>query len=187
MVHSGCYNSRLSIKTAKRNEKMNFHNQQAILWPETGLTLGPRPRVRAIKRLPQQVVFTLLNPEENPGMIEEETLRCGKGWVGAPLDARGHSMSDWPNWLAAVIALEKVLKSGATVYLHCAAGIHRTGSLAYLYFRRDGYSQSEAKRRVFALRPIIEDEIGNKMDRVEEMFRKAVNKKTIRDYYEEGK
>ena len=145
-----------------------------------------RTKLKNIKNLPQQVIFTLLNPEEHPEDIKQATLNSGKAWVHAPLDARGQSTSDWVSWLDAAVALKKVLDAGATVYLHCAAGIHRTGSLAYLYYRRDGYGTHESRRMVYALRPVIEDQIGDKMDRVEAMYIKVISEKTLRDYRTEG-
>ena len=139
------------------------------------LTLGPRPKLKNIPKLTQRVIFTLLNPEEGPEIIKHVALECGKAWVGCPLDARGHSTSDWPKWLAAVEALELLLKKDITVYLHCAAGIHRTGSLAYLYFRRQGYSVGGAKKLVFELRPVIKRDIGNKMATIEAMYKENTN------------
>lgn len=163
----------------------NYKIQKAIWFDNEPLTLGPRPKLKNIKNLPQQVIFTLLNPEEHPEDIKQATLKAGKAWVHAPLDARGHSMSDWSNWLEAAIALKKVLDAGATVYLHCAAGIHRTGSLTYLYYRLDGYGTHESQRKVFKLRPVIEDQIGDKMTKLEALYVEAINVKTLRDYYEE--
>jgi len=164
----------------------DYKVQKATWFDNEPLTLGPRPKLKNIKNLPHQVIFTLLNPEEDPREdIKRAVLNAGKAWVHAPLDARGQSTSDWEYWLDAAIALKKVLDAGATVYLHCAAGIHRTGCLAYLYFRRDGYGTHESKRRVFKLRPVIEEQIGDKMDKVEVMYVQAIQEKSLRDYYEE--
>ncbi len=137
------------------------------------LTLGPRPRLKNIQKLTADVVFTLLKPEESdPKQIGSTTKGCHKTWAWHPLSTLGHSASDWPHWLAAVEELEEHLGSGQRVYLHCAAGIHRTGSLAYLYFRRQGSTPVEARQEVFRLRPVIEGQIGNKIAAMEAMYRK---------------
>ena len=139
----------------------------------SNLILGPRPKLKSIPSLNTDVIFTLLKPEEaSPELIGIAARESGKQWVHFPLDAREHDshLSSLKEWNQAAELLASFLSVGSIVYLHCAAGIHRTGTLAYLYFRHQGFSHAEAKEKVFELRPIIQEQIGNKLEIMNEML-----------------
>lgn len=135
------------------------------------LTLGPRPKFKKIKNRSEQVIFTLLKTNEDAPAIGTAVKKADKIWVHCPLSVRHHDFSPWRDWVEAAELLELALDvMGQTVYLHCAAGIHRTGSLAYLYFRRKAYTPEQARAKVFQMRPVIEDQINTKMFEMEAMI-----------------
>ncbi len=137
----------------------------------SNLTLGPRPKFKKIKDRSEEVIFTLLKTNEDAAAIGAAVKKAGKMWTWHGLSVRNHDFSPWRDWENAVLDLEQCLDvMDQTVYLHCAAGIHRTGSLAYLYFRRKAYTPEQARAKVFSMRPVIEDQINTKLFEMEAMI-----------------
>jgi len=135
------------------------------------LILGPRPKLKAIPMLGVDCVFTLLMPAEQPLGIEIAVSKVGLAWLWHPLTIRASELSPWEQWAEAVDSLELALTCGWRVYLHCAAGIHRTGCLTYLLLRERGANMREAAETVYRLRPVICTEIGDKFEVVESLRR----------------
>lgn len=134
------------------------------------LVLGPRPKLKKVGNRSEEVIFTLLTKSEEAEDIGNAVRVSGKIWRWHPLSVRHHDFSLWEEWITAVNDLEICLEAHKTVYLHCAAGIHRTGSLTYLYLRRKAYTPEQARAKVFSMRPIIEEQINTKMFDMEVMI-----------------
>lgn len=56
--------------------------------------------------------------------------------------------------------LEQILGEGAKMYIHCSAGIHRTGMLVFGLLLLLGYGDTEAKRILRDLRPETFEQVG---------------------------
>ncbi len=134
------------------------------------LVLGPRPKLKKIAGRDEEVIFTLLTVKEDAEDVGHVARAGGKIWCWHPLSVRHRDFSSWADWVTAVNNLDQHLGMNYTVYLHCAAGIHRTGCVTYLLFRKHGYSPGNARAAVFNLRPIIEDQINSKFDDIEELM-----------------
>ena len=144
------------------------------------ITLGPRPKHKdlANKRIAAESVLCLLKQEEmtttngdfDMGGI---AIDAGYTWINIPSDARPWSsdVSTPEHWLYVASELEELLGYGK-VYVHCAAGIHRTGLAAYSWYREYGGvdTHKEAFYYIVKHRPVIKTDIGNKILVMREYF-----------------
>jgi protein-tyrosine phosphatase len=60
---------------------------------------------------------------------------------------------------AAFARMDVELASGGRLYVHCSAGLHRTGMFAFAYLRHRGLSPAEAVALIRELRPLTADEL----------------------------
>ena len=51
------------------------------------------------------------------------------------------------------VLLQAALRRGESVLLHCSAGLHRTGTVAYAVLRASGWGESDAARGLQLMRP----------------------------------
>lgn len=142
-------------------------NDIAPTWQAVGggrLALGPRPRVRALPDLRAAGathIATLLSEHEGARDVGDAAVRAGLAWLWLPLpNGDPPPQARTPELLAALDAWISHLSGGAAIYLHCAAGIHRTGTIAHALLLRLGLPASDARRLLSALRPITAAEVG---------------------------
>lgn len=128
------------------------------------LSVGPRPKLRglgALRDAGATHLATLLSAQEGAEELGAAARAAGLAWVWLPL-ANGDppALPRTPELLTALDAWGEVLAGGARIYLHCAAGIHRTGMIAYALMRRLGVAADAARLRLAELRPITASEVG---------------------------
>jgi protein-tyrosine phosphatase len=126
------------------------------------LALGPRPGKRTYPALRDATdVLTLLTAEEGALAIQAEIERLGLRFWHLPLP-NGKPFP--PERDAAIrecfVPLRARLGEGARLYVHCAAGIHRTGMIggALLYFL--GLGDAEVRAALAALRSHTAEGVG---------------------------
>jgi protein-tyrosine phosphatase len=56
--------------------------------------------------------------------------------------------------------LAAVVEAGGGVYVHCSAGIHRTGMVVYGFLRSMGFSALQARQALKELRSVTGAEVG---------------------------
>lgn len=120
------------------------------------LAIGHRPK---LKRLPQLAeaevthVVTLLSEKEGARSIGHAVQRAGMEWIWLPLEngePPGSEQTEKIRVLFAQLILK--LKDGSGIYMHCSAGIHRTGMIAYAFLRYSGNSHEDSLHRLGAMR-----------------------------------
>lgn len=139
----------------------------ALQWVDLAggrLSVGPRPKLRGLGALRDSGVThlaTLLSAQEGAEELGAAARAAGLAWVWLPL-ANGDppGLAQTPEVLAVLDAWGEVLAGGACIYLHCAAGIHRTGMIAYALMRRLGLAADTARQRLAELRPITASDVG---------------------------
>ena len=103
------------------------------------------------------------------GSVAAQCLRAGITWLHLPLTGRGavgreRTAADSAS-LARVGEVASLLSpaaadaAGASVVVHCSAGMHRTGMVCYLALRLCGRSIDEALATLVAMRKVTHDEV----------------------------
>ena len=134
------------------------------LTPDT-LILGPRPGKKSFDRLDALSLthcVTLLGEREDPYPIRKICKRLGCEWLWLPI-AGGHVDTLAALDLAAHIqALDLAVRNtpAPKIYLHCSAGIHRTGFFAYALLRVQGMDVGTARKCLSELRSVTALQVG---------------------------
>lgn len=129
------------------------------------LILGPRPGKKSIETIRGQCVthlVTLLAEREDAAASGRIAAKIGAKWIHIPMNG-GHMDKLAQMDLAvafSVLSEAGALDDDAIVYLHCSAGIHRTGFFAYALLRWRGASADEAKSALETIRPVTAKQVG---------------------------
>ena len=119
------------------------------------LFLGPRPKVKDIPTLSRKfdkVVILLRNNEL--GNLIEEYKKNGTDIIHAPFLVGSKLEEELTKVRQSIKEVANFIKSGKNIFVHCSAGIHRTGTFAYSVFRYMGYDRRESIKRVSEIRNI---------------------------------
>lgn len=130
-----------------------------VLWIaiESGrLALWPRPGHRYLRHLKDAGVtrlVTLLSAREGAEIIGNEVEKYGVAWTWLPLaNAQPPAGKARATLVEGIIGLSSRVDDGESLLIHCAAGIHRTGMVAYTLLRLRGFSSAESLRLIGKMR-----------------------------------
>lgn len=129
------------------------------------LILGPRPGKKSKDAIAAQGVtdiLTLLSAREQPDNVSKITRSIGASWHHFPIDG-GHIDTLAEVDLSRLFLMyDDIVRSTpeAIIYLHCSAGIHRTGYIVYALLRYRGLSPEAAREAIIELRPVTSDQVG---------------------------
>jgi protein-tyrosine phosphatase len=129
------------------------------------LVLGPRPGKKskaAIGAMGLSHICTLLSEREDPAAVECIARELGCDWLWLPIS--GGNLETLKNLDAErmITQFAQAIKNTSIprIYLHCSAGIHRTGFVASLLLRLQPLEAGEVLKALGALRAITADQIG---------------------------
>lgn len=132
---------------------------------DIGLKIGPRPRLKTLGFLDATMVITLQRPEEGAQGVGIKCDEFGIEWVNKPLDSRDSVLQspagreEFKRVKEVADFVDAKIKEKHRIYLHCAAGIHRTGMVTYAWLLHLGFDHSTALGLLGWFRPaIIADE-----------------------------
>lgn len=128
------------------------------------LAIGHRPKLKKIqhyKEFGASHIWTLLCEKEGALDIKKATEKAGLDWLWLSL-SNGKPPEDslLPDINASFAECKAALHDGAHIYLHCSAGIHRTGMIAYAFLRYLGYSESDAIAKLKEMRALTQEGVG---------------------------
>ena len=130
-----------------------------IDWYQTGkgqLAIGHKPGQKLItdlKLLHTGFILTLLCESEGALEIKQMATRVGIQWLWFPMtSADPPTENRLPEIRQLFDQLADALDNQARVYIHCSAGIHRTGMITYLFLRYTGLSADAARQTLQQLR-----------------------------------
>ena len=104
-------------------------------------------------------VITLLNDNEGAANIAQQSVQAAIEWIGFPFSAAPQS-NDPDEVLKLLSQLQQRLLNGGKIYVHCSAGIHRTGMIAYSLLRYLGCTADDAFKKLSILRPVTAAQVG---------------------------
>lgn len=120
------------------------------------LALNHRPGSRDFKLLRElgcTHVVTLLKESESAPKIGNQTRNAGMEWVWIPVPNGNYPQGEvHDRLLNAMPHLSQLLDEGNSLFIHCSAGIHRTGTVAYALLRWRGAERDEAMRIIHEMR-----------------------------------
>ncbi len=130
-----------------------------------GLAIGHRPRLRSLRNLMQMGfthVVSVLSAAEEPADIREAAGMAGLTWLWIPLGSTKTLPKRGKAELAAALdELMAILDKEGNVYLHCSAGIHRTGMITAALFFRMGYKETDVRETLHRLRAVTGQQMGD--------------------------
>jgi len=123
------------------------------------LTLTHRPRLRGAPQLRAEGcarLVTLLAAREGAERIGNLAQEAGLAWTWLPLNnvRPPTGAAAWSQIADGLGLLAARLDAGESIALHCSAGIHRTGMLAYALLRVVGYPPARALDAIERMRPV---------------------------------
>ncbi len=128
------------------------------------LAIGHKPggkiSFKGLKKEAASAIVTLLNENEGARQIGTQTQQAGIIWVWFPFSASKPEQYDSVKVLQLYNQLQALLSSGGKIYIHCSAGIHRTGMITYGLLRYLGYDKSAALQMLTNLREVTAKQVG---------------------------
>ena len=138
-----------------------------ISWLPIGnghLAIGHRPGtelLQGIRVVGGTHVLTLLSEGEEASAVGRDAERCNLSWLWFPMKSAHPPTEDRAAELQTLfVVAAEALKGGAGIYLHCSAGIHRTGMVAYAFLRYFGCDAGEAWSKLANLRSVTQSQVG---------------------------
>lgn len=129
------------------------------------LAIGHRPRVKALlamKNAGLTHVVTLLAESEGARAVGQAVTGAGLEWIWIPLTGADPPTTDDDGRLREGFEqIRHILNGGARVFVHCSAGIHRTGMFAYGLLRHLGLNRDCARNILAQLRQLTVDGVGD--------------------------
>lgn len=108
-------------------------------------------------------VVTLLKESEGAQNIGYMAQNAGLEWIWLPVPNGKYPRDDVHLLLLETLPhLSQLLDEGASLLIHCAAGIHRTGTLAYGLLRWRGIERSAALELIAQMRMFTFEGVGAK-------------------------
>lgn len=120
------------------------------------LALGHKPGKRLRAQLEDAgctLVVNLLSERESRAKVGPHRIRLPLISATPPGPERDEEVR------ALFRAMSDELGRGGKVYVHCSAGLHRTGMIAYAFFRHRGMSAEGARATIHALRELTASEL----------------------------
>lgn len=136
--------------------------QPLLRWVNVGggqLALTHRPKLRGMPGLQAEGcvrLATLLSAREGAERIGALAQEAGLAWTWLPL-ANGQPPTGEEAWREVergLATLATHLSEGERIALHCSAGIHRTGMIAYALLRTLGNTPEQALDAIEKMRPV---------------------------------
>jgi hypothetical protein len=129
------------------------------------LAIGHKPGGKisfdGMKQTGISTILTLLQENEGAAQIGIGTEKAGINWVLFPFSAsKPHEGAEKTQVKKLYAHLKELLNEGHSIYIHCSAGIHRTGMISYGLLRYLGYASAEAKQLLKQLRDVTAEQVG---------------------------
>lgn len=120
------------------------------------LAIGHRPGGKMfadLKLLGATHIVTLLSESEGAAEMRRGTNKEGMQWLWFPMSSANPpqeaTLADLQHLF---ISMARLMEQGGKLYLHCSAGIHRTGMITHAFLRAIGMGETQALATLAQLR-----------------------------------
>ncbi|MEM7327143.1 MAG: tyrosine-protein phosphatase [Pseudomonadota bacterium] len=139
------------------------------------LVIGPRPGKKSIDRLSQLGLThccTLLGEKEEPWRIEKMCSKMRCEWLWLPVTGGGLDTLNSTPMRDHILKLHNALTGveNPKIYIHCSAGIHRTGYVTFILLRMMGLGKSAALEALSEIRSVTAEQVGDERISAAEAF-----------------
>lgn len=151
-----------------RGMQNKLKNIESVNWVHIlggQIAIGHRPGAKLMADIRIQGgshIFTLLSEREGAYEIEKQANQAGLNWFWFSMSsASTPDEGRIPELESLFDEISVALKKHASIYIHCSAGIHRTGMITYGFLRYIGLSAEDAKECLKKLRETTSDNVGD--------------------------
>ncbi len=127
------------------------------------LAIGHKPGGKipfaGLKSAGTTAVLTLLQENEGAAAIGLQAKNAGMDWIWFPFSA-SKPPDDKITVLNLYEELAGLLRAGGKIYLHCSAGIHRTGMITFGLLQYLGLEKQAAMETLHKLRAVTAEQVG---------------------------
>jgi protein-tyrosine phosphatase len=135
----------------KENSRYNF-----VKVGNGRIALNHRPRgvdFSYLRKIGCTHIVTLLKESERAEIYGNMAKNVGLNWIWLPVPNGDYPRGEVHDRLIqAMPQLSQILDEGGSILIHCSAGIHRTGTVAYGLLRWRGVEGDEAMRMIDTIR-----------------------------------
>jgi protein-tyrosine phosphatase len=128
------------------------------------LAIGHRPSAKLAKDLKLQNathILTLLSEGEQAKTIQSIASKNQLGWLWFPMEsAQPPGEERFTELVSLFREMTAIFEKGGKIYLHCSAGIHRTGMISYAFLRYLGNDTDSSLELLKALRIKTSESVG---------------------------
>jgi len=144
-------------------------NVDPVHWVPLGnghFGLRGRPSGYQVSLLPSMGcthVVTLQGEREKATQMQDWVTQANMDWIHIPLDNAKVDLLGVEEFLMIVKRLHEIseaLHSGAKVLIHCAAGLHRTGTISYILLLWHGHTPQQAIDKIRKAREKTAEGVG---------------------------
>ena len=139
-----------------------------VNWVQVGngfLAIGHKPgrkiSFEGLKNEGTSAVLTLLNENEGSAAIGRQLQNVNIEWIWFPFSAsKMHNGGSIDQIYHLYTQLSNLIFAGYKIYIHCSAGIHRTGMISYGFLRFIGMDKEDAFNTLQSLREVTAAQVG---------------------------
>ncbi|MBK7453555.1 MAG: dual specificity protein phosphatase family protein [Anaerolineales bacterium] len=135
----------------KENSRYNF-----VKVGNGRIALNHRPRgvdFSHLRKIGCTHIVTLLKESERAETYGNMAKNAGLNWIWLPVPNGDYPRGEVHDRLIQTMPqLSEILDEGGSILIHCSAGIHRTGTVAYGLLRWRGVEGDEAMRLIATIR-----------------------------------
>lgn len=135
------------------------------------MALGHRPKFKTLpvmKLAGVQHVVTLLADREGGGEVASAVRYEGMNALHLPMD-NANPENITAEWLRR--AVNQITDLQGFVFMHCSAGIHRTGMMGYAVLRTTGHDPGQAREKLRQMRDATREGVTEeRLEAIEELL-----------------